>query len=450
MQIITVAIMIGTAMTYKVPIVKKTLENGLEVVVSEDHSNPLVSVQVWYRVGARNEHEGITGISHLLEHMMFKGTEKYGPEEYSQIIQRMGGTDNAFTAEDMTAYFSEVPSSQLEKVLELEADRMQNVVFREFEEEKKVVMEERRWRTENSPWGLFFEEMGATALVAHPYRNPVIGWMSDINNITLNDIKDYYETYYSPKNAILIIAGDVNPENAFKLAEKYFGHIKNKQNKIPEVRTREPEQRGERRFVIKLEGFTTIWGVAYHSPEFTHPDYPALVILNQILTSGRSSRLYRKLVAESGLATNVWGWVERSVDPYLFNIVVSVQPGKSVDSVEKVVFEEIEKLKTENPPTDQEMEKSINNAIAGFIYQQQSEIGKGVMLGSFAILDKPDAINEFVPRLQKVTKDDVVRVAKIYLSEDKRTVGILKPIPPKDIQAYMEKVKEAQSKEFRR
>ena len=450
MQIISVIIMIGTAMTYKVPIVKKTLENGLEVIVSEDHSNPLVSVQIWYRVGSRNEHEGITGISHLLEHMMFKGTEKYGPEEYSRIIQRMGGTDNAFTAEDMTAYFSEVPSSQLEKVLELEADRMQNAVFREFEEEKNVVMEERRWRTENSPWGLFFEEMAATAIKAHPYRNPVIGWMSDIKSITLSDIKKYYETYYSPKNAILVIAGDVDPETAFELAQKAFGNIKNKYDNIPEVRTKEPRQRGERRFELKQEGFTTIWGVAYHSPEFSNPDYPALVILNLILTSGRSSRLYRRLVAEEGLANGVWGWVERSIDPYLFNIVVSVQSGKSVDSVEKTVFDEIEKLASEKPPTDQEMEKSINNAVAGFVYQQQSMIGKGMMLGTFTILDRPEAVNEFIPRLEKITKDDIVRVAKKYLTEENRTVGILKPIPPKDIQAYLEKMKEAQSKEFRR
>ncbi len=450
MQIITVMIMIGTAMAYKIPIVKKSLDNGLEVIISEDHSNPLVSVQVWYRVGSRNEHEGITGISHLLEHMMFKGTEKYGPEEYSQIIQRMGGTDNAFTAEDMTAYFSEVPSSQLEKVLELEADRMQNAVFREFEEEKGVVMEERRWRTENSPWGLFFEEMGATAMIAHPYHNPVIGWMSDIKKITLDEIKEYYQTYYSPKNAILIISGDVDPEKTFKLVDKYFGKIKNKYENIPEVRTVEPKQRGERRFILKQEGFTTIWGVAYHSPEFSNPDYPALVILNLLLTAGRSSRLYRKLVSEKGLATSVSGWVERSVDPYLFNIVVSVQPGKSVDSVEKTVFDEIENLINNSPPTDQEMEKAINNAVAGFVYQQQSVIGKGIMLGTFSILDKPEAVNEFIPRLEKVTKDDIVRVAKEYLTEDNRTVGILKPIPPKDIQAYLEKIKEAQSKEFRR
>lgn len=450
MQIILVIAMIGTAMTYKIPIVKKTLGNGLKIVVSEDHSNPLVSVQVWYRVGSRNEHEGITGISHLLEHMMFKGTEKYGPEEFSQVIQRMGGTDNAFTAEDMTAYFSEVPSSQLEKVLELEADRMQYAVFREFEEEKDVVMEERRWRTENSPWGLFFEELGATAIKAHPYRNPVIGWMSDIKNITLEDIKRYYESYYSPKNAILVIVGDVEPDSAIKLAEKYFGEIENKHENIPEVRTEEPKQRGERRFELNQEGFTTIWGVAYHTPEFTHPDYPALVILNLILTSGRSSRMYRRLVVESGLATGVWGWVERSIDPYLFNLVVSVQSGKPPDSVEKVVFMEIEKLKTESPPTVQEMEKSLNNAIASFIYQQQSVIGKGVMIGAFAILDKPEAVNEFIPRLEEVTADDVVRVAREYLTEKNRTVGVLRPIPPKDIQAYLEKMKEAQSKEFRR
>ncbi len=441
--------MTGVTMTYNLPIVTKTLENGLQVVVVEDHANPLVSVQIWYRVGSRNEHEGITGISHILEHMMFKGTEKYGPEEYSKIIQRMGGTDNAFTAEDMTAYFSEVPSSQLEKVFELEADRMANVVFREFEEEKNVVIEERRWRTENSPWGMFFEEMAAVAIQAHPYRNPVIGWRSDLEKITLEDVRHYYETYYSPQNAILIVAGDVQPEQVFALAEKYFGSIPN-HDQPPEVRTQEPKQMGERRFTLRKEGFTTIWGVAYHSPRYTDPDFPALQILNAILTAGKSSRLYRRLVSETGLASGVSGWVERSIDPYLWYIVVSVQPGKSIDSVEQIVLEEIEKIQSSNPPTEEELQRAINNAVAAFVYQQQSVIGKAMMVGTFAILDRPEAVNEFIPRLQQVTVEDLVRVAQKYLTEENRTVGRLLPIPPKDMAAFIQQMQEAQQKEFRR
>lgn len=426
-----------------IPIEKKILDNGLTVVVVEDHSSPLVSVQVWYKVGSRYEHEGITGISHLLEHMMFKGTKKIGSEEYSLIIQRLGGTNNAFTSEDKTAYWSVLPSSKLEIALDLESDRMVNNVFREFESEKEVVKEERRWRTENSPWGLLFEHLGAFSYMAHPYRNPVIGWMSDIEAINLEDIKKHYKTYYSPNNAILVIVGDVNSQDAFNLVEKYFGNIPKGKEPDP-VRTVEPKQMGERRITIKKEGFVTLLAIAYHIPEFKNPEFPALYLLSIILGQGKSSRLYKRIVYEEKVASSVSTWVDRSVDPGLFYIYASLKEGSTPHDVESFIYEEIDKL--EKTVSEKELEKALNRAISSFVLQMQSVAGKGMMIGNFAILDKPEAVNTWIDRLKEVKVEDIESGAKKYLSHINRTVVILKPVPPKDVEAYIEKMKEGAKK----
>jgi zinc protease len=429
------------------PIEKRTLDNGLTVVVVEDHSSPLVSVQVWYKVGSRNEHEGITGISHLLEHMMFKGTERIGSEEYSIIIQRHGGTDNAFTSEDKTAYWSVLPSSKLEIALDLESDRMVNIVFREFESERDVVKEERRWRTENSPWGILFEHLGAFAYMAHPYRNPVVGWMSDLSSLTLDDIKEYYRKYYAPNNAILIIAGDVNPKEAFKLAEKYFGEIPRGPEPEP-VRTVEPKQLGERRVVVRKEGFVTLLAIAYHIPEFKSPEYPPLYLLSIILGQGKSSRLYRRVVYEENAASSISSWTDRSIDPGLFYIFTSLREGVSPQDVESMIYDEIESVG--DSIGEGELEKALNRALSSFVFRMQSVVGKGMMVGNFAILDKPEAVNTWMERLKGVKIEDIKEVARKYLTPENRTVVILEPVLPEDIEAYMEKMKEGAKKKFRR
>ncbi len=435
--------------TFKIPIKSKVLDNGLTVLVVETHDAPLVSVQVWYKVGSRNEHEGITGISHMLEHMMFKGTEKIGPEEYSEIIQRYGGTSNAFTAEDVTAYWSVLPSSKVEVALELEADRMQNAVFREFESEKNVVMEERRWRTDNSPWSALYEQVRAAAFVSHPYHNPVIGWMDDLKSITLDDVRKHYETYYTPNNAILVISGDIDADRAFNLAEKYFGDIP-KGPTPPPVRSVEPPQRGERKVKVRKEGFTYYFDAAYHIPKFTDPDMPAIEVLANILGRGKSSRFYRVLVQEKGLANNVWVWANDGLDPSLFFISATLQRGKTPEEFEEVLDSLIKDVQT-NGVTDEELERAKEMLSANFVYSLQSTQGRGMAVGEYTILGgKANTINEYIPRLMKVTRDDVMRVAQKYLIEDNRTIGIFEPIPPKDIQAYLKKMKEGSKKEFRR
>lgn len=434
--------------SFKIPVESKVLENGLVVLVVESHEAPLVSVQVWYKVGSRNEHEGITGISHLLEHMMFKGTEKMGPEEYSKIIQSFGGTENAFTAEDETAYWSVLPSSKIEVALELEADRMQNAMFREFEAEKNVVMEERRWRTENSPWSLLYEQVRATAFLAHPYRNPVIGWMGDIEAITLQDIKRHYDNYYTPNNAILVISGDVNHEKAFELAEKYFGKIP-KRGEPRRVRSVEPKQQGERQVEVRKEGFVQFYDVAYHIPDFSHEDTPALQILAAILGRGKSSRFYKTLVQDLGLANDIWVWASESIDPTLFFISLSIQQGKSLKDLETAMDSVIEEIK-EKGVTQEELEKAKRMLSSSFVFQLQSVAGKGMMVGEYTILGGEGSVNEIIPRLMKVTLEDVRRVARTYLERDNRTIGVLEPIQPADVEAYMKMLEEGSKKTFRR
>ena len=413
-------------MSHRIPLVTKTLANGLQVVVSEDHSHPLVSVQVWYRVGSRNEHEGITGVSHLLEHLMFKGTRKLGPQEFSRIVQRMGGMDNAFTSFNMTAYWSEVPSRHLETLLQMEADRMANAVFREFEEEKAVVLEERRLG-ENSPWEAFFDTFQATAIVAHPYRNPIIGWRSDLEQITLEDVQRHYETFYSPANALLLIVGDVEADRAFALAERYFGPIQ-KPARVPPVRTQEPPQEGERRFRLYRPGSLTVVGVGYHIPRYRDPAFPAIHLLSDVLVSGRSARLYRKLVLETGVASSVGIWTDWiSVDPFIVVFYAVVQPGRSPEEAEALLIQEIEATGRDRPLTSEELQRVLNRVTLGFYRGQQTMAGKGMLIGEFAVVEDPEAVNRYLDRLRAVTPEATREVARRYFRERNRTVGYLLP-----------------------
>ncbi len=408
----------------RIPLEQRRLQNGLWVVVSEDHSHPLVSVQVWYRVGSRNEHEGITGVSHLLEHMMFKGTERLGPEEFSQIVQRMGGVDNAFTSFNMTAYWSEVPSRHLETLLQMEADRMANAVFREFEEEKAVVLEERRL-SENSPWDAFFDTFQATALQAHPYRNPIIGWRSDVERLTLEDVQRHYRTYYAPSNALLLVVGDVRPEEVFALAEKHFGPI-HRPVQVPEVRTQEPPQQGERRFRLYRPGPLTLVGVGYHIPRYRDPAFPAVHLLSEVLVSGRSARLYRQLVMEAGVASSVGLWTDWiSIDPFIVVFYAVVQPGTPPEEVERRMIQEIEGMGSERPVSQAELDRVRNRVVLAFYHGQQTMAGKGMLIGEFAIVEDPEAVNRYLDRLEAVTPEQAQQVAQRYFRERNRTVGYL-------------------------
>lgn len=405
------------------------LDNGLEVLLLEDHSVPLVTVQVWYRVGSRNERPGITGISHFLEHMMFKGTTKYGPGMYSQLIQRYGGTQNAFTSYDMTAYYAVLPAARLELALDLEADRMTNLLFdpNEIKSEREVVKEERRLR-ENAPTGPMHEVLSALAYKAHPYQWPVIGWMSDIEDITREDLLAYYKTFYIPNNATVIIVGDVTATQTLELVQRYFGPIP-KGPTVPPVRPPEPPQLGEHRAEIPRPTALAALAIAYHIPAFDHPDALPLEVLSQILSQGQSSRLYRELVYQQQLAASVNTDADLRVDPGLFTVVSMVQAGKTPAEVEEAIYQQLGQINEESI-ADSELQKAINQAQSSFVFRQDSIQQQGFTIGFFHILQSYKVVNEYLERLRRVTKQDVARVARTYLTKTNRTVVTIVPMSP--------------------
>ncbi len=409
------------------------LPNGLKVILLENHKAPLVTFQVWYRVGSRNEPWGKTGLSHVLEHMMFKGTEKTGPEEFSRIIQENGGNLNAFTSYDYTAYFENLSSGRIGVAIDLEADRMQNLVLRDedFRTERMVVMEERRLRTEDNPQAVLIEQVMATAFQIHPYRWPIIGWMEDLARLTLGDLKEYYRTYYNPANAFLIVAGDFKKEELLPKIERAFGPIP--KGGIPDQeKTKETPQIGERRIFVKKEAQLPFLVMGYHVPNLLHPDSYVLEVIATLLSEGKSSRLYQNLVREKRLvlsADSDYSLLSR--DPRLFYLSADLLPGKEVADVEKALDQEIERLQRESVG-GQELEKTKNQLEASFIFGQDSIFNQAMLLARHEITLNWKAVDDYLPSIRKVTPEDIERVAKKYLIPDNRTVGILIPLPPKD------------------
>ena len=409
------------------------LPNGLKVILLENHKAPLVTFQVWYRVGSRNEAWGKTGLSHMLEHMMFKGTEKTGPEDFSRIIQENGGSLNAFTSYDYTAYFENLSEDRIHVAIDLEADRMQNLVLREedFRTERMVVMEERRMRTEDNPQAVLIEQIMATAFQIHPYRWPIIGWMEDIARFTLEDLKTYYRTYYNPVNAFLVVVGDFKKEELLSKIEKAFGSypkgVAPNQN-----RDKDPPQIGERRILVKKEAQLPFLVMGYHVPNLREQDSYVLEVTATLLSGGKSSRFHQSLVREKRLVLSAEA--DHSLvyrDPSLFTLSADLLPGKKVAEVEKAFDQEIERLQKE-VVGKQELEKAKNQIEASFIFGQDSLFYQALLLARHEVALSWRAIDDYLPSIRKVTPGDIQRVAKKYLIPDNRTVGILIPLPPKE------------------
>ena len=409
---------------------EKVLNNGLKVIVVEDHSTPTVTFQVWYKVGSYYEQFGKTGISHLLEHMMFKGTDKYPTGEFSKIVSRNGGQENAFTSRDYTAYFENWASDRLELSMDLESDRMVNLKFdeEEFKREKSVVMEERRLRTEDDPTSLLVEEVYAAAFKAHPYHWPVIGWMKDIESITLEDLKRHYKTFYAPNNAVIVVVGDVKAQEVFELVDKYFGKIPKNDN-IPHFSYYEPPQEGERRVVVKNASaqLPFVFG-GFHVPNIGSGDEYALKVLAVILGGGRSSRLYRTLVFDTQKALYAGAYYSyMTKDPSLLCFYAAVKPGATPEEVERLIWDEIEKLK-KNGISKRELEKAKNQVESDFIYGLDSNFYRAMNIGILESIGKSwKYLNTYVENVRKVTVEDVLRVARKYLSRDNLTIGYLLP-----------------------
>ena len=409
---------------------EKVLPNGLKVLLLENHKAPVATFQVWYRVGSRNEEYGKTGLSHLLEHMMFKGTQKIGPGEFSRIIQENGGQHNAFTSADYTAYFQTMSAERIHVSLELESDRMRNLLLREqdFQTERSVVMEERRLRTDDNPKSVLWEQLEATAFHTQPYRWPVIGWMQDIARLTLDDLKRYYERFYSPANAVIVAVGDFKKDELLPAIERFFGPIP----KVtpPEDRVyAEEAQHGERRIIVKKEAQLASVVMGYHVPNLRDPDSYALEVIAALLGSGESSRLQASLVREKQLALGVGAHHSLlSKDPSLFSIGADVLPGKEIESVEKAIDDEIGRLQRE-PVGERELQKAKNQLEAGFVFRQDSLFYQAMVLARHELVNGWRDVDKYLPAIRKVTALDIQRVARLYLSSDNRTVAILVPVP---------------------
>ncbi|UCC78729.1 MAG: insulinase family protein [Candidatus Zixiibacteriota bacterium] len=400
-----------------------TLENGLKVILIPDHSCPSVTLQVWYKTGSRNERPGITGISHLFEHLMFKGTEKYPAGAFDRLVESWGGRDNAWTWLDNTAYYEIVPAEKLESVLELEADRARNLTLNEenLTSERNVVINERLLTVDDSPEYSAYEVLTNNAFVLHPYRWEVIGFMQDIRAISLEDCLEYYRVNYAPNNAFLIIAGDFDISSVRKLVDKHFGRLK-AEPPPPAVKAVEPEQRGEKRIDFHRAAQLEALMIGYKTPEGSHPDIVPLQVAAKILFDGESSRLYRRLVYDEEKAFSIYGELSVHHDPNLFYIYAQANPGADIEDIESTIYEEIEKIKTE-PPDEYEIQKAKNQLESDFIMGLRSNADRADAVGMFEVnTDDYRNIFNYPDKIQAIAPEDVMMVSAKYLTQRRRTV----------------------------
>jgi zinc protease len=404
----------------------QTLPNGLRVLVLENHKAPVATFNVFYRVGSRNEQFGKTGLSHLCEHLMFKGTKKVGPEEFSQIIQESGGEDNAFTESDFTDYFEIMNKEHIDVPISLEADRMANFDPKQFEDEKHVVLEERRLRTDDNPEDALDEMVRAQAYVAHPYHWPVIGWFHDVDGLTLADAMAYHKIYYSPQNALIVAVGDFNADRVLKQISEAFAGIKNGP-KAPPVTEVEPPQEGTRHVELRHAANLPAFEEAFHVPNYRNPDAYALEVASEILSDGQSSRLYRKMVIEKQMVVDIGaGYDMTSFDPGLFVVSAQMRPGVTAASTEAEVEKELEALR-DAPVDAEELQKAKNLEQAQYVFGQDSIMREAEMLGVYEMLGDYHMVDKYLTGIEKVTAADVQRVAKTYLVASNMTEGVLVP-----------------------
>jgi len=409
-------------------VVAATLDNGLRVLLIEDARSPIVSFQVWYRVGSRNEHRGATGIAHFLEHLMFKGTPSHGPKQFARLVEENGGQDNAFTSQDVTSYYVDIAADKLDLVIDLEADRMQNLLLdpKEINSEREVVIEERRTRTEDDPGGFLGEEVSAIAFKAHPYAAPIIGWMDDIKRITPEEIRAFYKTYYVPNNAIVVAVGAFRADDALEKIKRRFGRIP--RGKVPPpMLAVEPAPNGERRVNVKKQAELPIVYMAWHVPNYRSDDAIALEVLSTILSGGRASRLYRDLVYQRQLALEAGGDNSYfSTDPNLFWFWATPMPGQTPEKLEAELSAHMERLKTE-PVTEEELARAKNQIEAAFVYQEDSVHQRASLLARFELTGGYAMKDSFLAKIRAVTAADLTRVARTWFDPDKKSVGVLVP-----------------------
>lgn len=412
------------------------LDNGLKIVVQEDHRAPVVVSQVWYRAGALDEVNGKTGVAHVLEHMMFKGTKDVPAGQFSRLVAAAGGKENAFTAQDQTTYYQQLEKSQLPLSFKLEADRMANLNFsnEEFAKEIKVVMEERRWRTEDKPQSKVSEQFNSTIYHVHPYSRPVVGWMNDLENMTADDAREWYKNWYAPNNATLVVVGDVNAPDVLKLAKQYFGKLK--PHALPARKPQiEPEQKGERRVVVKAQAKLPYVLMGFHVPALQDADKDvdpyALEILAAVLNGNASARLNQNLVRESQIAVDVdagYDMIQRGRHS-IFVLDGTPSEGKTVTDLEAAILQEIEKIKATGV-TEEELLRVKAQVIAADVYQRDSMFYQAMQIGQLETAGFSwRLLQDYPAKLQAVTAAQVQAVAQKYFNKDNMTVATLDPQP---------------------
>jgi zinc protease len=418
------------------------LSNGLHVLALRDPSLPVVTFQIHFAAGSRNEKPGITGISHLFEHMMFRGSKELGPEEFSRIIQANGGSSNAFTTADNTSYFENLPADKLELAMRLEAERLQNlkITKENLATEREVVRSERKYRSVNSPYGLAVEQLFAAAYHIHPYRWPVVGLDQDLKDLTLENCLEYYRIHYAPNNAVIGMVGDFEVDRALSLAEKYFGGV-SPQPEPPPVQAREIPQRGERRILYKKVAQVPAFFVGFHIPAITDPDIYPLLVLASLLSHGKSSRFYQRFI-KTGRA------VEADVDlgpppfltrdPGLLVITVIASPQEDIKNLERDLWEEIDRVRGQ-PIDEAELEKSKKKLWASYLMGLETHLYKGIVAGLYQIRAGDYRwINRVGSAYEAVAAEDLVRVVDLYLNEDNRTVVHVVPVSERESKRWGE------------
>lgn len=404
-----------------------TLKNGMKFLVVEDFSIPNANMYLFYKVGSRNEYQGITGLSHFFEHMMFNGAEKYGPKLFDQTMEFNGGANNAYTTKDVTVYTNWFPASAMEVIFDLEGDRISSLSIdpKIVESERGVVLSERSTGLENSPWRQLSEAVAATAFIEHPYHWSVIGYEDDMKNWKQQDLERYFKMYYAPNNCVVVVSGAIKTSEVKRLAEKYLEPIP-AQSEPPKITIAEPAQTGERRITVQKEVATPYLMLAYHTPETKNEDYYALNILSAVLSRGQSSRLHAALVNEQQLATSVFTEFRESFNPSLFSIYALANKEVNHIDLENAIYAEIEKIKNEGI-SEVELQKIKNQKLMEFYNQVETINGKSNNIGTYEVFfgdykkmfQAPDNYN-------KITVADVQNVAKKYFKKSNRTVGVLK------------------------
>ena len=433
-SVIAITLLLGSTLL-QAAVREYQLENGLTLIVKQDHRAPVVVSQVWYKVGASYEYDGITGVSHVLEHMMFKGTDAHPPGEFSRIISANGGSENAFTSSDYTAYFQRLEKSRLAVSFELEADRMRNLHLQdeEFRKEIKVVMEERRLRTEDKPTALTYEQFNATAFTSSSARIPTIGWMNDLENMELDDLQVWYERWYAPNNAIVVVAGDVEPDAVFKLAKQYFGPLKPEQVVPPKPRI-EPPQQGKRSITVRAPAEVPYTIMGYKVPVLKTAQVKwepyALAVLAGILDGGDSARLTSELVRGSQIATDAGaGYDLYDRQDSLFLLDGTPAGTHTIDAVQQALLQQLQRLK-DKPVDADELARVKSRVVADAVYEQDSVFYQAMKIGKLEAIGLDWRLaEEYVERINAVTAEQLQAVASKYLVDKYLTVAQLDPLP---------------------